>query len=391
MNKKYLIILISSILMLALLVFFNGECEMVIVSDYEDSPFGFIQGGSTNDIDLGVHWDNPLRAGIGITEYSDEIKENVDFTKLDEIINEYVIENDINILVAISPFRSKPIPGSDPDFLTPTEYAELVSYVVERYDGDGIDDMEGSPTLKYWYLGYNEMDLKSFSNAKQIASLVASGYEAVKNQNSNFVPILGGSGNINTWNEGGLYYNIISELSYFNCCQDIMIDYHYWSPPEGWKRQVEKLNIVQNALENFGFTDNKIFCKEAGSWDEFGNDKECKDDCKTKCGKDIECFESCLSDCGGPTEIDQAGDVIRRYIHSISNGLEKLFWTRVMEFDWTPDDSKFFDFTGLINNPANVDGKSHKKLSYYSGIGQYLHLQIYEKRQTGLGRVVGLF
>ena len=43
-----------------------------------------------------------------------------------------------------------------------------------------------------------------------------------------------------------------------------------------------------------------------------------------------------------------------------------MFWTRILEFDWTPHDANIFDFTGIVHNPRNTDGKDWKKLAYYT-------------------------
>ena len=67
------------------------------------------------------------------------------------------------------------------------------------------------------------------------------------------------------------------------------------------------------------------------------------------------------------TERQQADELVKRYVYSLSLGIKKVFWVTVTEFhDFEgkgPD--TYFNHVGLINNPKN-DGESHKKLSYYS-------------------------
>jgi hypothetical protein len=77
-------------------------------------------------------------------------------------------------------------------------------------------------------------------------------------------------------------------------------------------------------------------------------------------------------------ETMQASGLIKKYVHSLSVGIQKIFWTTMVEWscytmipgncknkDGTLVDS-YFSHVGLINNLDNPDGLSHKKLAYYS-------------------------
>jgi hypothetical protein len=67
------------------------------------------------------------------------------------------------------------------------------------------------------------------------------------------------------------------------------------------------------------------------------------------------------------TEKEQANELLKRYVYSIGKGAKKIFWTKLTE--WSnfggAGVNNYFDNVGLIHNPAN-DGKSHKKLAYYT-------------------------
>lgn len=69
------------------------------------------------------------------------------------------------------------------------------------------------------------------------------------------------------------------------------------------------------------------------------------------------------------SEAVQAGGLLKKYIYGLSVGIEKMFWTTMTEwshYDKGSSGNCYFCSTGLVNNSRNNDGKSHKKLSYYT-------------------------
>jgi len=311
---------------------------------YEDSPFGFIQGeygeedGKPYILDLGVHWDKfwtkePLRIAFGPEGHL-----LIDFSNLDSVVRKLVLEYGINIFIPI-PFYVR-VDG-EPTRLSPEQYRRLCESIVERYDGDGSNDMEGSPVVAYYSVGGTEMDLPHWPfRPEETAPYVKLGYDCIKAQNPNFKVILGGSGfSARAWGEGGYYDRLVYHLTGDQRCPDMIFDFHFWSSPRLYKRQVEVLDLVRQTLSRYGYGNSEIWTTEGGSWDGY---------------------------VPPVSERDQAADVIRRYVYALAHGQKKLFWTRILEFDWTPDDSRIFDFTGLVNNPRNTDGKDWKKLAYYT-------------------------
>ena len=372
MDKKLLIIAISSILTFGLLVFFivvswdyfvgdDKEIDEVVTEEtepedgilsYEDSPFGFIQGeyGENNDgtpyiVDLGVHWNKfgPIKGGaMSIPENStgNLDLENTDFTNFDQAVRYWVLEKGIKLATPV-PIFVKTRDGSKIQ-LTHDEYKNFCHILVDRY-----------PVITHWFVGGSEMnrgvgkglDISERPwklNEADTAEYVKIGYDCIKNTHPEFRVILGGSSGLPTWQKGGLdeyFYNLVSELTGDKQCPDMIFDYHQGSNPQQFKGQVEAMNIVKETLDDFGYANNDIWTTDVGgSWDDFQ----------------------------GFTEREQAGDVVRRYAYTIAHGQEKLFWTRILEYDWTKDDSSIFDYMGLVNNPRNTDGKDWKKLAYYT-------------------------
>ncbi len=67
------------------------------------------------------------------------------------------------------------------------------------------------------------------------------------------------------------------------------------------------------------------------------------------------------------TEFRQASGLVKTYLFAIAQGVDKIFWNEVLErHNFGGETRNPFNYYGLVNNPLNVDGKSHKKLAYYS-------------------------
>ncbi len=337
---------------------------MAFAQDYEESPFGFIQGEVVQGYrpsaeylnDLGVYWDKIAPSGTPIfieTNNPNNInfQTDVDFSGLDDYLQTLVVDNGINITLPLMVFVKVNGVETKLDF---DDYEEFATVMIERYDGDGVDDAPGSPLIKYWFLGGSEMNRGVGQGVPvaerpwplteaQTAEYVKVGYDLIKELHPEFRAILGGSANIISWHQGGVddyYYNLVSVLTGNNECGDLIFDYHKGSNPYMFKSQIEYMNIVDATLNEFGYNGNEIWTTDCGgSWEEWQ----------------------------GFTEAEQAGDVVRRYAYTIANGQEKLYWTRVEEYNW-PGVS-MFDYMGLVHNPINDpvgEEKDWKKLSYYT-------------------------
>jgi len=67
------------------------------------------------------------------------------------------------------------------------------------------------------------------------------------------------------------------------------------------------------------------------------------------------------------TESRQASGLVKTYLFAIAQGVDKIFWNEVLErYNFGGETRNPFNYYGLVNNPLNFDGKSHKKLAYYS-------------------------
>ena len=335
-----------------------------------DSPFGFVQGSFDtnykfdpsykNMLDLGVHWDRPFEGHVNTmwTDIENETtgKGNYDFKKTDAALSNF--KKDIYLyfsLPIVNTLYGSTLSASNPDGSPyPTDvtaYKNFVKTIVNRY----------SDKVKYWMVSQNEFDDMEPA-AKNLKAYYDEGFdstvkyakaacEAIKEVCSDCRPVLGGSvvplvsfskkgdtistpdGNSRAATSDGIHAKLVPAVK--ESCKNLVIDYHFWynSDKKDYKTQrdiIDKIKKIAPDLE--------IWNTESGTVDGM---------------KDI-------------TEFEQARDIVRLYVYALSYGQKKLFWTNTLEYDWTQDDSNAFDFMGLINNPKNKDGLSHKKLSYYT-------------------------
>ena len=67
------------------------------------------------------------------------------------------------------------------------------------------------------------------------------------------------------------------------------------------------------------------------------------------------------------TEFQQAAGLVKTYVYAIAHGVNRIFWNEVLErHNFGGEKHNPFNYYGLVNNPLNEDGKSHKKLAYYT-------------------------
>src|SRR3989338_696317 len=341
-------------------------------SAYLDSPFGFTQGSFDahyqfdpafkNILELGVHWDRPFEGHTKTMwldiENENTGKGNYDFRNSDIILSE-AFKKDVNLFISLPIIN--PLYGSDvsrdgypypthPDALE--GYKKFVKEIVRRY----------SNRVKYWMVGQNEFDdlnplarnLRAYSDEglNTMVKYTKAACEAIKEVCADCRPVIGGSvvsalsfskkGDKVPAPDGkgyreaagdGLYARLIPLVR--ESREDLVIDYHFWykSDKKDYKNQREIIDKIRKIAPG-----GDIWNTETGTVDGIN----------------------------GATEFEQARDIVRLYVYALAYGQKKLFWTNIIEYDWTKDDSSAFDYMGLINNPGNTDGLAHKKLSYYT-------------------------
>lgn len=227
------------------------------------------------------------------------------------------------------------------------QYTDFVKTIVERYDGDGINDMPGLRNpIKYWQVG-NEFGGSGWSDFAELQKI---SYQAIKDACPDCAVLLGGISSLSfdymsRFDEH--YGSVIEELN--GNFIDI-IDIHWYEEADGGYRLKDNttgddiLDHVRDFLVKSGFPEDiPIWSTEMGTY-------------------------SGLPE-GLPyqTEHQHATDNFKRYIYGLSRGISKIFQSYGMMEGWQDEDD-IFDHTGLIYEGKNSGdrGLGVKKLGYYS-------------------------
>jgi hypothetical protein len=277
--------------------------------------------------DIGIKWD---RIGLGFTLAPDLI------TRADRIVQN-ANKQGINLVFTIC-YQNRPVPGN--------AESDRIQQLVERYDGDGVNDMPGltKPVL-YWQIG-NEPEGRV--KPEEYLQLLQYAYTAVKKANPRCQVILAGL-EVRTAPEPTFIDSILKSGAgaYFD-----ILDIHIFGNARGEYHQIEKKYLeTQKILKKYGIT-KPIWITETG----------------TASGTFIFPMEPDKK--FSQTEKEQAIDLVRRYMVSLGLGVKKVFWAwgLVEDYGFMRSIDGFFDHTGLIYNGLGLDdaGPFIKKLSYYS-------------------------
>jgi len=221
-----------------------------------------------------------------------------------------------------------------------SSYTAFIAAAVERYDGDGIDDANGSPVVNHWEI-YNEPDAGGDSahirwgyDGDKYAQLLAAIYPAVKNANPAAQVVFGGMAY--DWfedNSGGPFVRgfIDDVLSAGGGAYFDVMNFHvypvFWY---NWTNQespglIEKSTFIKNKLASYGYPNKPILITEAG-WHS----------------------NSSASIPGDPE--DQARYVVELFTQSIAVGAKTMVW-------WMLHDSvdNWQYENGLITNVDHVN------------------------------------
>jgi hypothetical protein len=342
-----------------------GPTPLVLEASYTthdlDSPFGFHpasvyrQGYPDNGFvdaqNIGVRWTRQGVYAFWFLIQPDLDQQIYDFNLYDRQWS--AVPQGINILANIAPQghidEGRCLPGS---WLPVDEakYAAFVRATVERYDGDGVDDMLGlANPIKYWQVG-NEPDNQRRSGFAQLQRIT---YQAIKEACPDCTVLIGGvPGGPENYlvNFDQRYAPILAELAgqYVD-----VFDFHWYGRATGDYRLRDAatgedvLDHIRATLTANGFPpDLRIWITEMGSYS---------------------------GDPVGPrfpfqTERQQASDYFKRYIYSLAQGVEKVFVAFGLMEGFGPSEDGYFDHTGLIYDGRDSGdlGLGVKKLGYYT-------------------------
>ncbi len=151
------------------------------------------------------------------------------------------------------------------------EYAQFVQAIVERYDGDGVDDAPGSPVVHLWEF-YNEPDFYTADDMRygwgpsgaQYAQMLKTVYPAVKAANPQAQVVFGGVAYEWFSDEGGLFSRSFLDDAFAAGAGDYfdVMNIHCYPFPNNcmrWARGnssglVEKIQAVRDKMAQYGFS-----------------------------------------------------------------------------------------------------------------------------------------
>lgn len=335
-----------------------GEGIAKTTVGYEDSPFGFhsasvyrpgySDNGFVDAQNIGVRWAREGVYAFWFLIQPDLSKQVYDFSRHDKQWRDIPVG--INILANIAPQGPIDEGYAHPDSYLPIDEAKYTAFVkatVERYDGDGIADMPGlTNPIKYWQVGNEQNNKKScFADLQRIT------YLAIKEADPEATVIIGGVA-------GGPHDYILHFDAVYGTILDTLagqyidvMDFHWYGAATGDYRLKDTntgedvYNHIRSVLIANGFSsDLPIWITEMGSYS----------------GDPSGFFPY-------QTEQQQASDYFKRYVYSLSRGIEKIFLAFGLIEGFKHDDG-YFDHTGLIydGQGSNDLGLSVKKLSYYT-------------------------
>ncbi|HOV86924.1 MAG TPA: PKD domain-containing protein [Syntrophobacteraceae bacterium] len=135
----------ASCLMLGLLLACLALCRPLLASEYQEDVLSYFGAGGGPGVaeyaaDLGIHWS---RRAVDVNENT------YDSAALLSGVDQMVTENQAVGVVSLGIINPRKVSG----WLTAEQFSRAVQSVVERYDGDGVDDMPGlTHPIKVWEL-----------------------------------------------------------------------------------------------------------------------------------------------------------------------------------------------------------------------------------------------
>ncbi|OGW41039.1 MAG: hypothetical protein A2X57_10575 [Nitrospirae bacterium GWD2_57_8] len=242
-------------------------------------------------------------------------------------------------------------------------YIQFVRDLVERYDGDGVNDMPGLKNpVKYWQIdnelpGIPPFEINSSNQAENDKWLQASlnNYahvlditnNAIKSSDPSAKVALSGMADIGPGTAGLFCQYYLKILEKLKGKHVDIFDYHFYGDAKNsWKTMKDAYRMIREGLDSIGYTDMEIWITETGTY--------------TGRPRDIGGYAPFQS------EKEQAIDLVRRLIYPLTFGVKKVFWA------WGIVDCAASEgpdgHMGLIYNgkgPGNP-GYGVKKLSYYT-------------------------
>ena len=225
----------------------------------------------------------------------------------------------------------------------PYRWQEFLKAVVDRYNGDGINDVNDQVRVKYWQLGNEIFSLLDAGlTPEEYAEIVALSETAIRSIDPEakiclIAPTTGVQ--VDPFLEQSILAIADQEVLF-----DV-IDIHHWDTAGNYKMYA--VSGYRQILDDLGYSDIEIWSCEHGTW------------------------------CYGPdhvpyqTKEEQAQSLVKRYLWNFANGLDKLFWNNLMEWHgFGGQAGSIFNAIGLVGDGSfcgEPPGEfNHLRKAYYS-------------------------
>ncbi|MDD3084265.1 MAG: hypothetical protein PHP82_04545, partial [Candidatus ainarchaeum sp.] len=347
------------------------------IVEFEDSPFGIFAAFSSNEFvyfnqrmgfnttqyfdwaekhmeNLGAHW---TRSNVQLIWdlIEPEIGKgyNWDNTMLTDSIIKRIYDSklEINWLGVFSEgggvesVQNKPKLRNPIDY--PEEYSRFVASVVERYNGDGINDASSNVRVKYWQVG-NE--ILGWTNSNRDVDDYIEWLKIINSVLKKIDPeakivLIAPTDSMNI---SPFIRSVIEKTSGENLFD--VIDLHHWGNYSLWNMRAVpeyKRLLVENGYDNI-----EIWSCEHGTWQ--GSPK------------DVLGIES-----KNQTELQQAQFLVKTHVFNIKQGVSKIMWNNLVEWNnFSGVSDSIFNSMGLISDgqgPGEDEDMFNKpRLSYFS-------------------------
>lgn len=221
-------------------------------------------------------------------------------------------------------------------------YGRFVEAAVERYDGDGKNDMPGLKfPITYW-MTVSEPDNPGdwYDTDENYGVLIKTIYEAVKRADPGAKLVVHGSegavgGGSDSYGPGGFFYKAFSKLKELSPSEKyggLIWGFHYTTGAGTYLMSEGLIDSMNSMTENLGYGAFPVWVTETGT------------------------FSGTIGSVS-QSEKQQAGELLKRFVFNMGKGVKKVFWVRLLDsgFERGP-----FKGVGLLT----LDGS--KKLSYYT-------------------------
>lgn len=227
----------------------------------------------------------------------------------------------------------------------PEAYARWVRAAVERYDGDGVDDMPGLRTpAKFW-----QVDNEPPRGREGYPDLQRITYEAVKEADPEATVLAGGLKLPLPELRRAYEREDLPLLEALEGEAVDILDVHWFGHAGGWRDLAPAMSRLREDLARCGFVGLPIWITEMGTY------------AGTPRGRGRRLPPQ--------SERAQAAEMVRRYATALGLGVKKVFWAWGMrEGFMDPGDNDFFDSTGFVydgRGPGDP-GAGVEKLVYWS-------------------------